>query len=293
MANNARTQRISEDLLLQIPMVIPHCPQLDSIRILNSEYRRIKIPLEADITTELARCLRRPKRKLSVSQAVPFEENDIRTIWKPLNAGQQVSRWPPAQTALQTVDGLAHAIENSFSAVYPNDSSGRSFEAVNGNERTVAPPADGGAATIQGAQGALVDLLWYRGVSEGFGALAPELGLFLPPSHGDVFRQLEVVWRHSHLGDGIETSAHEQYAASLDVDRQDLFVWRPPGCLDASIDSAHNFYVGRVGSRHILLANDDNIATGKDKARSEAAAEVMEAHYSVYCQVGIRALDIP
>lgn len=135
-----------------------------------------------------------------MAKTVSFKEDDVNPVMQSLNAGHQISRWSPAETALKVVDWLASAIKLTFSRVHTYDSTRPLLDRVYGDKRAIATPADCCSAVLVLAGNTFVDFFRNGRITESLGASTLKLSFFLAPADRDVFRCLKVVRCHGDLG---------------------------------------------------------------------------------------------
>lgn len=221
-------------------MIVAHGIQLNPISHDDSEDSRVRVPLERQVLSNLRPVLGDLESKLPMSETVPLEEDDISMIGEPLDASHEVTLGPPAETALQTIDRLADAVQLAVTVVHADYSAAAALlrEEVDSHIGAVTPPADTTFLEIVvGAKSALVHLLRDGRIpkSLGLGAPALELRLLLTPSDGDVLGELEVVFGHGGGGDDVEGAAHEEDFGVASGYDEEFFVGGPASTGDGGL----------------------------------------------------------
>ena len=85
-------------MLLEVVMIVAHCPELYSVRKANSKDGRVGIPLDGgdfpvlaiDVVFPLC-----PQIKLSMTQTVALEEHNLQSPFAMLHTSNEVSRRTP------------------------------------------------------------------------------------------------------------------------------------------------------------------------------------------------------
>lgn len=274
-------------LLLQIPVIVTHGIQLHPISHNDGEDSRVRVPLERQVLRSLWLVLGDLERELPVSEPVSLEEDDIDTLIRPrktLDASHQVTLRPPAETALQTIDRLADAVQLAIAVVHADYSPPAALlrEEVDSDIGAVAPPADAAfLEVVVGAESALVHLLRDGRVAErlGLGAPALELRLLLTPSDGDVLGEPEVVLGHGGGGDDVEGAAHEEDFGVAGGYDEEFLVGRPASAGDGRLEGADYLDVSLTFTAVVVplgLGDGDNVTAGHDDASGEGVGEVVQ-----------------
>jgi hypothetical protein len=81
-----------EQFLLQVVMVVAHCPQLDLIWVRDSKDVGVAVPVERQWlgqSLQLLGC--KAEVKLAVTQSISLKENDLDAVFRPFSAGDEIA----------------------------------------------------------------------------------------------------------------------------------------------------------------------------------------------------------